>query len=597
MAVLRADADRICVLAIGRNDGEQAAIAAALAGTSFELIQVNDIHEAATHVAEQQIDALVVDLEHASTDGSFDLVELMGLFLWLPSVVVLESYEPQAAVELVRFGAQEVLQRNDLSRRLSAALECAMSRAHVAHYDNLTGLPNRSLLYDRLAHAIKQAGRYGHQLAVLFIDLDRFKFVNDTMGHEAGDVLLKTVAGRIRDCLRVSDTVARLGGDEFIAIIANLEDGMAAARIASKLIENLSAPVEIGGHVVSVSPSIGIALFPSDAESGDELIRLADVAMYQAKQTGGSAYQFYRPDLNSDALRRIGLGVALQRAIRNGELELHYQPQLDVVAGNIVGLEALVRWRHPDRGLIPPDQFIPLAEELGLMVPMGDWILQDACEQLRSWFDQGLPRVRVAINLSAHQFNRESLQEHVLKWIEQAGLQAADVELELTESSVMRDPDATAKVLHSLNEAGVGLAIDDFGTGYSSLAYLKRFPLDVLKIDRSFVRDVTTDENDAAIVKTIIGLARHFNLRVVGEGVESVEHLDFLKANGCRYVQGFHIARPVPADQVPALLQESYAHHAGPDRRSQPGLRYAVEREPRPGAPLRWREALKRRWS
>jgi len=560
--VLRAETESLCVLAIGRNDGEQAAIAAALATTSFNVVQARDIREAGARIAEQRVDALVVDLEFASADGTFDLIELMELFLWLPSVVVLESYEPQAAVELVKFGAQEVLQRGDMERRLPAAIECAMSRSQVAHYDNLTGLPNRSLLFDRLSHAINHARRYDHQLAVLFIDLDRFKFVNDTMGHEAGDVLLKTIAGRIRDCLRQSDTVARLGGDEFIAIIANLEDGMVAARISGKLIESLSAPVEIGGHVVSVSPSIGIALFPSDAENGDELIRLADVAMYQAKQTGGSAYQFYRPDLNSDALRRIGLGVALQRAIRNDELELHYQPQLDVAAGAVVGLEALVRWRHPERGLIPPDQFIPLAEELGLMVPMGDWILQDACRQLKAWHDRGLPRVRVAVNLSAHQFNRDSLQEHVLKWIEQSGLSAADIELELTESSVMRDPDATAKVLQGLNEAGVGLAIDDFGTGYSSLAYLKRFPLDVLKIDRSFVRDVTSDENDAAIVKTIIGLARHFNLRVVAEGVETAEHLDFLKANGCRFVQGFHIARPVPAEQIPALLAESYAHHA-----------------------------------
>jgi len=537
-------------------------VRAALADSDWNLSCAKDLDEATEAIALGAIDALLIDLENASEDDSFDLVQLMGMFLCVPTVVLMDRFAPSVAMELVKLGAQDVRLKSEIDGGwLVAAIDCAMSRSQMARYDTLTGLPNRGLLFDRLNYAISQARRYKHQLAVLFIDLDRFKFVNDTMGHEAGDSLLKTIAGRIRECMRESDTVARLGGDEFIGIVTNLNDGMAAANVAEKLVERLSEPVTIAGNQVTVSPSIGISVFPSDAETGEELVKLADVAMYQAKQTGGSGYQFYRPDLNSDALRRIGLGVALQRAIRGHELELHYQPQIDIQEGCVTGVEALVRWRHPERGLVPPDQFVPLAEELGLMVPMGDWILQEACRQLKTWKDQGVPPLRMAINLSAHQFNRESLLEHVLLWIEQAGLNPANIELELTESSVMRDPEATAETLESLSAAGVGVAIDDFGTGYSSLAYLKRFPLDVLKIDGSFVRDVTTDENDAAIVKTIIGLAEHFGLRVVAEGVETIEHLEFLRMNGCRYMQGYYFARPMKAEDVPAAIDDIAARY------------------------------------
>lgn len=553
------------IVAVGTCDRTFVDVQNALRGEGLKLVRVSDIDQAADMLGRQPMDAIIVDMQSSSADGNFDLVQLMGLFLCVPSVVLLHDFAPETAVELVKFGAQEVLESHAIDEgRLTAAVECAISRAQTAHYDNLTGLPNRSLLFDRLNHAINQARRYDHQLAVLFVDLDRFKFINDTMGHEVGDTLLKTVAGRIRECLRDSDTVARLGGDEFIAIATNLEDSMAAGRVAEKVVEALSQPMMINEHTVAISPSVGIALFPSDGENGSELIKLADVAMYQAKQTGGSSYQFYRPDLNSDALRRIGLGVALQRAIRSNELELHYQPQLDVVTGTVVGVEALVRWRHPESGLIPPDQFIALAEDLGLMVPMGDWVLQEACEDLKNWQQQGLDDFRLSVNLSAHQFNRESLLDHVLKWIDAAGLQPSDLEIELTESSVMRDPDATADVLRGLSDAGVHIAIDDFGTGYSSLSYLKRFPLDVLKIDRSFVRDATSDENDAAIVKTIIGLARHFNLRVVAEGVETPEHLDFLRANGCRLMQGYLIGRPVPASELPRLIRNVTERYAAP---------------------------------
>ena len=469
----------------------------------------------------------------------------------LQTIALMEKFAPEMAVQLVQFGAQDSLVKSDLGGgRLNVAVQCAVNRAHMAHFDSLTGLPNRALLFDRLTHAINQSRRYDHELAVLFIDLDRFKFVNDTMGHEAGDMVLKTVASRIRECLRESDTVARLGGDEFIALVTNLERAVSAAIVATKIVESVSQPIMIGSNGATVSPSIGIALFPDDADDADDLIRLADAAMYQSKLAGGQGYQFYRPDMNGAALRRIGLGVALQRAIRQREFELEYQPQVDLDNGAVVGLEALVRWRHPERGQIPPDQFIPLAEELGLMTPLGNLILEMACMQIAEWKRLHLPVLRVAVNLSAHQFKHADLLVHVNKWLDKAGLDVSLLELELTETSIMHDPEAAADILGRLSEAGVRVTIDDFGTGYSSLAYLKRFPLDALKIDRSFVRDVTEDASDGAIVRTIIALAQHLNLHVVAEGVETLEQLDFLRANSCRFAQGFYFSPAVPADEV-----------------------------------------------
>ena len=558
------------VLVVSHDETARGEIALAMPPEPYEIVVIADLSEAAQRIDRERFDAVVVDLDHATPDGAIDFGLMLGIFLCQPTVVVIERFEPHLFLELIQMGAQDVVTWRELSEgRLNVAIRCAISRARIAHHDNLTGLPNRALLFDRLSHAINQARRYGHTIAVMFIDLDRFKFINDTLGHEAGDYLLKTAAGRIRESIRDSDTVARLGGDEFIAIITNLDEPLAAANVAAKIVDSLSQQVRIGDNSVAVSPSIGIATFPADGDSGDELIKLADAAMYQAKKAGGGHYQFYRPDMNVDALRRIGLGVALQRAIRDAELELHYQPQLDLISGEVEALEALVRWRHPERGLVPPDQFIPLAEELGLMVPMGDWILETACAQLQQWRADGMADIRVAVNLSAHQFNCSTLLDHVLHSIDKSGLAATDLELELTESSVMRDPEATANTLRALSDAGVRIAIDDFGTGYSSLAYLKRFPLHSLKIDRSFVSDIPGDLNDAAIVKTIIALAEHLGLQVVAEGVETVEHLEFLQANGCRYVQGFLLARPVPAQEIPALVAELGARYAiePPDRR------------------------------
>ena len=440
------------ILFIGRDDDAEATISAALDLERYILHRVRDVAGANNLLSEQRFDALIIDFDDASSGPGFDLAQLLGLFLFVPTIALLEQFTPEVAVQLVQFGAQDSLVNAD---RLAVSIQCANSRAHMAHYDSLTGLPNRALMFDRLTHAMNQARRYGHGLAILFIDLDRFKFVNDTMGHEAGDTVLKTVAGRIRDCLRDSDTVARLGGDEFIALITNLDHAVSAAPVANKIVESVSLPVTIGSNTATVSPSIGIALFPEDAEDADELMRYADATMYQAKQAGGECYQFYRPDMNSAALRRIGLGVALQRAIRDNEFELHYQPQVDLNTGLVIGLEALVRWRHPERGLIPPDQFIPLAEELGLMPPLGDLILGLACRQIAAWQEQKLPVLSVAVNLSAQQFKLDDLLEHVEQWMSRTGLDASLLEVELTESSIMHDPEAAAEILGRLSVAGV----------------------------------------------------------------------------------------------------------------------------------------------
>ncbi len=539
------------ILFIGRDDAAERMVLAALDEERHVLFRVRTVAEAHNLLSERRFNALIIDFDDASSGPGFDLAQLLGLFLFVPTIALQQDFNGEVAVQLVQFGAQDSLAKSELDKkRLGVSIDCAISRARMAHYDTLTGLPNRALLFDRLTHAINQARRYNHELAVLFIDLDRFKFVNDTMGHEAGDTLLKTVASRIRECLRDSDTVARLGGDEFIALVTNLDHAVSAAPVASKIVESVSKPVMIGGNAANVSPSIGIALFPEDAEDADELLRYADAAMYQAKQMGGEGYQFYRPDMNSAALRRIGLGVALQRAIRDNEFELHYQPQVDIESGMVIGLEALVRWRHSERGLILPDQFIPLAEELGLMPALGDLILGLACDQIAEWRRQNYPDMRVAVNLSAQQFNHDDLLEHVEHWIARAGLDSSILEIELTESSIMHDPESAADILGRLSKAGMRVAIDDFGTGYSSLAYLKRFPLDALKIDRSFVQDVTSDASDGAIVRTVIALAQHLRLDVVAEGVETLEQLNFLRANSCRYAQGYYFSPPLPGKDV-----------------------------------------------
>jgi diguanylate cyclase (GGDEF)-like protein/PAS domain S-box-containing protein len=427
---------------------------------------------------------------------------------------------------------------------------------HLAHYDPLTDLPNRLLLHSRLEHALERADRHHQQVAVLFVDLDRFKNVNDSLGHPVGDELLEALARRLRERLREDDTLGRLGGDEFLVLLENLERPEDAVGVAQTLIELLEQPFTLpSGHEVYVGASIGISLYPGDGSSVTELIKHADVALYQAKEQGRNTTCFYTPTLTAAANERLELEASLRRALANGEFVLHYQPQLDTRSGVLIGCEALVRWNSPRGGLISPARFIPLAEETGLIVPLGEWVLRTACAQAKAWLDAGLPPLRMAVNLSSRQLLQRDVVQRVAGILKEFGLPADCLKLELTESMIMGRGEQAVELLHALKSLGLRLSIDDFGTGYSSLAYLKRFPIDELKIDQDFVRDIPHDPNDMEIAAAIIALARNLNMEVMAEGVETREQLDFLTRQGCHAYQGYLFSPPVPAEDFIRFLE------------------------------------------
>jgi len=434
---------------------------------------------------------------------------------------------------------------------------------HIAQHDVLTGLPNRSLLQDRLGQAIAYSTRSGHPVWVMLIDLDRFKFVNDSMGHKAGDVLLMTIAARLRSALRDTDTVARLSGDEFVVILTEHEDERLAVDIVQRLMDSVAQPVLLGSKEFFVTCSIGVAVYPTDGAPADSLIEHADIAMYRAKKLGRNNFQFYTPAMNDEALERVRIESALRNALERNEFVLHYQPQVDLASGKIVGMEALIRWKHPELGMVAPNRFIGVAEETGLIVQIGAWVMRAACAQNKAWQDAGLGRLRVAVNLSARQFGAPNLVADIRAALADSGLAADCLEIELTESLFMSDVTLAVELLHTMKALGVNLSIDDFGTGYSSLSYLSRFPIDVLKIDRSFVADITRDANDAAIVASIIALAHNLKLAVIAEGVETEEQLDYLRRHGCDEMQGYLFSPPLPAAEFEQLLRVHTAESVG----------------------------------
>lgn len=418
---------------------------------------------------------------------------------------------------------------------------------HLAHYDTLTGLPNRALFGDRLQQALIYAQRNQSSVALLFMDLDRFKQINDTLGHGIGDQLLQMVAQRLLECIREQDTVSRQGGDEFIAVLPGT-DAAGAEMVAEKILASIIQPYTIEGHELRISSSIGISLYPDHAQDADALIKYADVAMYQAKENGRNKYLHFDPSMNATAYERLQLENSLRGAIERNELQLYYQPQVDLIDGRLIGCEALVRWKHPAMGLVSPASFIPIAEETGLIIPISDWILEEALRQARAWRDAGLPELVMSVNLSALQFRQGNLQAQVDTLLKRYELPAHVLDLELTEGVLMQGVERTLSMLHELTMMGVGLSIDDFGTGYSSLSYLKRFPIQKLKIDQSFVRDVISDSNDATMVRTIILMAHSLKLHVIAEGVETEAQADFLRQAGCERAQGYYFGRPMPAE-------------------------------------------------
>jgi diguanylate cyclase (GGDEF)-like protein/PAS domain S-box-containing protein len=440
-------------------------------------------------------------------------------------------------------------------RDMGSTRTMALQMAHSARHDFLTGLPNRKLLNDRVRQAIAAAPRHMKKVAVLFLDLDGFKHINDSLGHPIGDRLLQSVAKRLVDCVRGSDTVSRQGGDEFVVLLSEVEGLDSVAATVRRLLQAGAEPHSIDQHDLHVTSCIGVSVFPDDGLDPETLVKNADTAMYEAKENGRQSFQFFKPAMNVRAVERQSIEGSLRRALERQEFALHYQPKINLRTGEISGAEALIRWTHPTRGSVSPAQFIPVAEDCGLILPIGNWVLREACRQARSWVDAGLRLGTMGVNISAIEFRNENFLEGVFAILKDTGLDPTYLELELTESVLMKHPESTASVLQALRAKGVQVAVDDFGTGYSSLSYLQKFSIDALKIDQSFVRRITTAPDETTIVTAVIGMARSLKLRVVAEGVETLKELEFLQAHQCDEAQGYYFGRPIVPAQFAKLLE------------------------------------------
>jgi diguanylate cyclase (GGDEF)-like protein/PAS domain S-box-containing protein len=451
-----------------------------------------------------------------------------------------------------RDGAPEAIW--GICRDITQRKEAQEQLLHMAHHDTLTGLPNRRYFLDRLKQALALARRLEHRVAILFLDLDRFKIINDTLGHGVGDKLLKEVAARLSACVREVDTVARIGGDEFILTLVNLNNVADAEMVSRKILKSLASPVQVDGHELFITTSIGISIYPGDAEDPTGLVKKADVAMYHAKAMGKNNSQYYTPALDRDALRKLGLENSMRKALERGEFRVYFQPKVDTSTGKMTSLEALLRWQHPELGFLLPAEFLNIAEETGMIVSIGEWVLSEVCRQSRAWQDAGLPLTPISVNLSGVQLQQKNLAETIGGILATTGLDGRSLELEITETVIMQNPDFTIGILNELKALGVSLSIDDFGTGYSSLAHLKRFAVNTLKIDKSFVRDVDSNPADAAIATAIIAMGNSLNLKVVAEGVETKEQLSFLQGCLCDEVQGFYFSRALPACEIEVFL-------------------------------------------
>jgi diguanylate cyclase (GGDEF)-like protein/PAS domain S-box-containing protein len=440
-------------------------------------------------------------------------------------------------------------------RDVSAARAMALQMTHSAEHDFLTGLPNRMLLNDRIGQAVALAPRHMKHVAVLFLDLDGFKHINDSLGHSTGDKLLESVARRLVECVRVSDTVSRQGGDEFVVLLSEVAQSEDAAITARRMLRAVAQSHSIDQHDLHVTTSIGVSVYPDDGLDAETLIKNADTAMYQAKENGRQDLQFFKPAMNARAVERQSTEEGLRRALERREFALHYQPKVNLTTGAITGAEALIRWLHPTRGSVPPIDFIPVAEDCGLILSIGAWVLREACQQAKAWIDLGLPATSMAVNVSAIEFRSESFLDGLFATLGETGLDPRSLELELTESVLMKHAKSTATILQTLRENGIQVAVDDFGTGFSSLSYLRKFPVDAVKIDQSFIRQISTAGDDTTIVKAVIGMARGLKLRVIAEGVEKLEEVAFLRAYRCDEAQGYYFGRPVPPQQFAMLLK------------------------------------------
>lgn len=486
-----------------------------------------------------------------------------------PCIIISGGDSEKQAPWFMAAGAQDFIRGTDLSRLCPAIArelkevsvrrdrqEAQATLLRQTHFDPLTNLPNRALFVDRLTLALAHAARERKMLAVAFVDLDRFKTIIDTLGHGIGDQILRQVADRLAACLPKDGTLARLGGDEFVVLLPQIDRADKAVQLAHKLLEALQPSFQFKAHELHITSSIGISLYPYDGEEADTLLKNADTALYRAKEQGRNNYQLYTPAMNARAFERLAMENSLRKALERQEFQLYYQPQVDAHTGDIVGIESLIRWQHPDLGVVYPSEFIGLAEETGLIVPLGAWVLRTACAQNKVWQDAGLPPATIAVNLSARQFQDRLLVENIVKVLEETGLDPRWLELEITESVAMQNADYSNVVLRELKQRGIQISVDDFGTGYSSLSYLKKFPIDTLKIDQSFVRDLSINPNDAAIANAIIVLAHSLHLSVIAEGVETQAQARFLEEHGCDRWQGYLFSHPLTPQALQTLWEE-----------------------------------------
>ncbi|HEX6265278.1 MAG TPA: EAL domain-containing protein [Burkholderiales bacterium] len=559
------------VLLIEDNPGDARLIREMIAeepGAPFRLSCAERLAQGLEHLTAGGTGLVLLDLSLPDSFGLETFARVYAHSPMVPIIVLTGNDDQTVALSAVKSGAQDYLVKGRLDRELLLrSMQYSIERKryqvqleHQANYDALTGLPNRNLLHDRLHQAVFMQ-REARAVAVVFIDLDHFKFVNDSLGHSMGDKLLKGMAERLCTVLREGDTVARLGGDEFVLILNHQANEEAIFRAMQRITAKIAEPIEIEGREMTLTCSAGISLYPQDGIDVDTLLKNADTAMYRAKEHGRSNFQFYTAEMNERVTERLAMESALRRAIERGEFLLHYQQRVDLETGAIVGAEALVRWLHPEWGLVRPARFIPLAEETGLIVPIGEMVLREACRQARAWLDEGLRPGVVSVNLSARQFRQEGLVRTVSRVLEETRLDPQHLELELTESMVMHNVESAVTTLQGLKSLGVALSVDDFGTGYSSLAYLRNLPIDKLKIDRSFVRDIGTGEEaqDGVLAQAIISLGHNLHLHVVAEGVETDAQVRFLKRHRCDEVQGFFYGEPVEPAAHAKLLAKAKA--------------------------------------
>ena len=555
-----------------------------LLGDEYDCTEADSAEEALAVLRASDFDLVLSDINMGGISG-LDLVPHVHLRAPETVVVMISGQQGiETAIEAMHAGAFDYITKPFDVRHVEVAVRRALEQRalllekrryennleelvaqrtaqveRLAYYDTLTGLPNRVLFSDRLDQAFTNAQRNQKMVSTLLVSVDRFKKINDTLGHAIGDLLLKEVAKRLQNCIKKGETVARFEGEEFALLLTQIEATDDLVETGRIIDEALKPSFLLAGHEVYVTASIGISLFPYDGDEGATILQNAGAALYRAKTQGGNNYQFYTADMNARALKRLAMETSLRRAIENEEFVLYYQPQIDFGSGRVVGAEALVRWQHPDLGLLPPLEFIPLAEDTGLIVAIGAWVMREACTQAESWRQAGFADLRIAVNVSARQFQQKGFFESVVRVLEETGLESNCLELELTETSIMENAESAVALLADIRKLGVKIAIDDFGTGYSSLSYLKRLPIDILKLDRSFVNGATSDPDDAALVMAIITLAHNLRLMVIAEGVETAEHLRFLRLLRCDGGQGYLFSKPLTAELFSAFVREKTA--------------------------------------